>query len=161
MKNLTREEEHAEMEKSEQDEINRLVARHMNMLGRLLDSDAGYRGLYGGLTKDEIRARKQLAAGEEITDWMSPDELAANIFRASHAETKLLRERIQDQHDIDQVHFQIGQIVRQALVKMGCAMPEDLPVPEKSARQSLQEELLWLKQSDTFDPFEMSSEGDM
>ena len=56
--------------------------------------DHGYRGLYGGETTRDIAARKGLGRGHQILDWMGPDELAANLFRASQTEQKLRREPI-------------------------------------------------------------------
>jgi hypothetical protein len=32
--------------------------------------NAGYRGLYGGLTEDDIHALKKLELGDEISNWM-------------------------------------------------------------------------------------------
>jgi hypothetical protein len=137
-----------------QQDFNRIVEQHMDMLSRLLASDSGYRGLYGGLTKSEIHARKRLSPGEEITNWMSPEELATNIFRASQAEALLRREQVEDEANREQVHFQVGQLVRQALAEIGNTMPEDLPTPARSARQSLREELNWLKHNGEFDSLE-------
>lgn len=48
--------------------------------------DHGYRGLYAGETARDIAARKELKRGQSILDWMGPDELAANLFRASQTE---------------------------------------------------------------------------
>ncbi|HKS68839.1 MAG TPA: BRO family protein [Ktedonobacterales bacterium] len=56
--------------------------------------DHGYRGLYAGETARDIATRKGLAKGQQILDWMGPDELAANLFRASQTEQKLRREPI-------------------------------------------------------------------
>ena len=51
--------------------------------------DHGYRGLYAGETAKDIAARKGLAKGQRILDWMNSDELAAILFRASLTEQKL------------------------------------------------------------------------
>lgn len=48
--------------------------------------DHGYAGLYGDERAKDIHARKGLEKGEQILDWMGPDELAANLFRASLTE---------------------------------------------------------------------------
>jgi DNA-damage-inducible protein D len=48
--------------------------------------DHGYMGLYAGEKTKDIAARKGLAKGQQILDWMGPDELAANLFRASLTE---------------------------------------------------------------------------
>lgn len=48
--------------------------------------DAGYRGLYGGMTARDIAERKGLSNDEEILDWMGGEELAANLFRIGTAD---------------------------------------------------------------------------
>lgn len=54
----------------------------------------GYKGLYGGLGRKEIHARKGLKQSQEILDHMGHEELAANLFRATQTEAKLRREHI-------------------------------------------------------------------
>jgi hypothetical protein len=43
-------------------------------LAKIIRSDMGYKGLYGGLTENDIHALKQLAPDEEISNWMSSEE---------------------------------------------------------------------------------------
>lgn len=50
----------------------------------------GYMGLYGGLTAQGIHQRKNLKKSQQILDHMGSTELAANLFRATQAEEKLL-----------------------------------------------------------------------
>ncbi len=45
--------------------------------------NAGYMGLYGGLTIDDIHERKKLKDNEKILDFMGSTELIANLFRIS------------------------------------------------------------------------------
>jgi len=45
--------------------------------------DAGYKGLYGGLGVDAIKARKGVDPKEQLMDRMDTTELAANLFRMS------------------------------------------------------------------------------
>lgn len=45
--------------------------------------NAGYMGLYGGLTVDDIHKRKNLKDNEKIFDFMGSTELIANLFRIS------------------------------------------------------------------------------
>lgn len=42
--------------------------------------DMGYKGLYGGFTENDIHALKQLAPGEEISDWMVSEELTSSVL---------------------------------------------------------------------------------
>ena len=50
----------------------------------------GYKGLYGGLGQAEIHERKGLKKSQKILDHMGHEELAANLFRATQTEAKLL-----------------------------------------------------------------------
>jgi DNA-damage-inducible protein D len=98
--------------------------------------DWGYRGLYAGETARDIAARKGLSRGQKILDWMGPDELAANLFRASQTEQKLRREPIQGKTEANQTHFQVGHQVRRFIVdELGNAPPEQLPTPDVSIQE--------------------------
>ncbi len=89
--------------------------------------DRGYRGLYAGETARDIAARKGLKRGQAILDWMGPDELAANLFRASQTEQKLRREPIQGKTEANQTHFEVGRAVRGFIIGQGNTPPEQLP----------------------------------
>src|SRR5512136_495637 len=54
--------------------------------------DAGYKGLYGGLGSEQIKAHKQIAPSENLLDRMGTTELAANQFRMTQTREKLNRE---------------------------------------------------------------------
>lgn len=77
---------------------NRKLAQTAHEAGVITRSDhadfanAGYEGLYGGLIEDDIHALKQLAPGEEISNWMASEELADNIFRAAQTDATMRRE---------------------------------------------------------------------
>lgn len=43
----------------------------------------GYKGLYGGLSRQDIHDRKGLKKSQDILDHMGSTELAANLFRAT------------------------------------------------------------------------------
>lgn len=92
--------------------------------------DHGYRGLYGGETARDIAARKGLAKGQQILDWMNADELAANLFRASQTEQKLRREPIEGRTEANQTHHKVGKAVRAFIIEQGNLPPEELPTPE-------------------------------
>lgn len=95
----------------------------------------GYKGLYGGLDAKDIHERKGLKKNQKILDHMGSTELAANLFRATQAEDKLRRENIKGKNKANQIHFEVGTIVRQTIERLGGTMPEDLPVAEKRVRQ--------------------------
>ena len=100
----------------------------------------GYQGLYGGLGVREIHARKGLKKGQKILDHMGSTELAANLFRATQTDEKLRRDKVQGKIAAGQVHYTVGQKVRQTIKELGGTMPEDLPTPEKSIQQLEQEQ---------------------
>ncbi len=97
--------------------------------------DAGYRGLYGGMTARDIADRKGLSDGEEILDHMGGAELAANLFLITQTEEKMRREGTDTPAKANAAHYEVGTIVREAIERVGGTMPEDLPTPEKSIRE--------------------------
>lgn len=90
----------------------------------------GYRGLYNGLTADDIHKKKRLRKSQHILDHMGATELAANLFRSTQAEEKLRRDRVQGKQNANEVHYQAGVVVRRAIAELGGTMPEDLPTVE-------------------------------
>lgn len=92
--------------------------------------DHGYKGLYGGLTAQDIHVRKQLIKGKHILDHMGSTELAANLFRATQTEEKIKREQIKGKDRANRTHFEVGQKVRKTIEELGGPMPENLPSPE-------------------------------
>jgi DNA-damage-inducible protein D len=97
--------------------------------------DAGYRGMYNGERENDIHARKGLAKGEKILDWMGSEELAANLFRITQTEAKLRRGEASTREEANQTHYAMGKAVRQFIADQGGTMPEDLPTPAQSIRQ--------------------------
>ena len=95
----------------------------------------GYMGLYNGLKAQDIKERKGLKKNQNILDFMGSTELAANLFRATQTEEKLRRENIRGKDEANQTHYEVGKKVRQTIADLGGTMPEDLPTPEKSAKQ--------------------------
>lgn len=108
--------------------------------------NAGYMGLYGGLTVDDIHRKKGLAVGQKILDYMGSTELAANLFRISQTEEKLRKDNVDDALTATAVHHSVGKEVREAIEKIGGTMPEDLPTPDKSIAQIEKEQMERLKQ---------------
>lgn len=94
--------------------------------------DAGYRGLYGGMTARDIAQNKGLAEGEEILDHMGSEELAANLFRITQTEAKMKREGVSSPVAANATHFEVGRTVRKTIEELGGTMPEDLPTPDRS-----------------------------
>lgn len=105
----------------------------------------GYQGLYGGLGKREIAAKKGLKPTADILDHMGSTELAANLFRATQTDEKLRREHIKGKAAANKTHYDVGRKVRQTIEDLGGTMPEDLPTPEKSIKQIEREQRKELK----------------
>ncbi len=111
--------------------------------------NAGYMGLYGGLTVEDIHRKKNLKENEKILDFMGSEELAANLFRITQTEAKLKREKVKNKEKANQTHYTVGKTVRKAIKDIGGTMPEDLPTPEKSIKQVEKEQLKRLKDKKT------------
>lgn len=107
--------------------------------------NAGYMGLYGGLTAADIHRRKKLKKSEKILDHMGSEELGANLFRITQTEAKIRREKTYGLEQASGVHYQVGQTVRKAISENEGTMPEDLPTPQKSIAQIGKEQLKKLK----------------
>ena len=104
--------------------------------------NAGYQGLYDGLTKSDIHERKGLSKSQDILDHMGSTELAANLFRATQTEEKLRKEGIKGKENANKVHRQVGAKVRKAIKDIGGTMPEDLPVAESIKKLERKEKKL-------------------
>jgi DNA-damage-inducible protein D len=97
--------------------------------------NCGYKGLYNGETADDIAKRKKLRYREDILDNMGSDELIANLFRISQTEQKLNKERVNTEKEANEIHYDVGKKVRNAILNIGGDMPEDLPTPKKSLKE--------------------------
>ncbi len=96
--------------------------------------DHGYRGLYGGEAARDIAARKGVKPGQ-ILDWMSPDELAANLFRASLADQRLRNGDAGNKTEANRVHHETGAAVRRVIIEQGATLPEQMPTPDVSIQE--------------------------
>lgn len=94
----------------------------------------GYKGLYGGLTMQDIHENKKLKKSQKILDHMNSEELAANLFRATQADAKIKREDIKGQSSANLAHYEVGQKVRNTITSLGGTMPEELPTPDAIGR---------------------------
>ena len=82
--------------------------------------------MYGGLDANDIHDRKGLKKSQKILDHMGSEELAANLFRATQADAKLRREKIQGEMNANLTHYAVGQKVRKTIEELGGTMPEEL-----------------------------------
>ena len=81
---------------------------------------------------------------------MGSTELAANLFRATQTDEKLRRDKVKDKRQANDTHFQVGRKVRRTIEELGGTMPEDLPTPDKSAKQVRTEQRNRLEQCRSF-----------
>ncbi|MCI8290918.1 MAG: DNA damage-inducible protein D [Clostridia bacterium] len=95
----------------------------------------GYRGLYNGENAKDIAVRKGISEKEDILDYMSSTELAANLFRITQTDEVLKNKNIDNENDACKTHHNVGQAVRQTIKRIGGTMPEDLSTPSKSAKE--------------------------
>ncbi len=102
--------------------------------------DAGYKGLYGGLGSEAIRARKRIPAADNLMDRMDATELAANQFRMTQTREKLAREGIKGEQRAIQTHQDVGREVRAAIQRIGGTLPENILPAEhiKNVEQRVQ-----------------------
>jgi DNA-damage-inducible protein D len=73
--------------------------------------NAGYRGLYQE-TRQQIRDRKGLTRGKDISDYMGSLETAANIFRAALAHQMMDDRSVTDLSRANATHHEAGDSVR-------------------------------------------------
>ena len=101
---------------------------HDRMFG--IFHDAGYKGLYGGLGVEAIKARKRIPENEQLMDRMDTTELAANQFRMTQTRDKLARQQVHTQEQAIQTHKLVGQEVREAIKRIDGTLPENLSPAE-------------------------------
>lgn len=92
--------------------------------------DAGYKGLYGGLGNEQIKARKNIPPKDNLLDRMNATELAANQFRMTQTRDKLARDGVKNQQHAIRTHEQVGKEVRDAIKRIGGDLPETIPPAE-------------------------------
>lgn len=105
----------------------------------------GYQGLYGGLSVSEIHDLKKLDERDKILDFMGSEEMIANLFRISQTQSKIKRENIKNKELASHAHFTVGKEVREAIMRLGGVVPENLPTPKKSILKLEKEAIKELK----------------
>ena len=134
---------------------NQMLAEAAHKAGVITDEEfaqfqnAGYMGLYGGETVQDIHSRKRLSHKHKILDYMNSQELIANLFRISLAEEKIRIERIQGIDAASETHNRIGLEVRQTIKRVGGVLPENQPTPDKSIEEIQKEQIKKLKSQKT------------
>ena len=132
---------------------NQLLAEAAHNAGVITDEEfaifqnSGYTGLYGGLTVADIHDKKGLDEKEKILDFMGSTELIANLFRISQTEEKLKRDEAKSAEEANNIHYDVADKIRKAMIEMGATLPEDLPTPDKSIQVIEREEIRKLRNS--------------
>lgn len=132
---------------------NQLLAEAAHNAGVITDEEfaifqnAGYMGLYGGMTVSDIHAKKGLKKNDKILDYMGSTELITNLFRISQTEEKLKRDEVTTAAAANNTHYEVAEKIRKAIIEMGATLPEDLSVPEKSIQTIEREEIRKLRNS--------------
>ena len=121
-----------------------IVARNVGVRNFDKFHNAGYKGLYGGETANDIAKRKKLRYREDILDNMNEDELVANLFRINQTKQKLLKDKVQGENNANDIHYEVGKEIRYTIKKLGGTMPEDMLTPNKSLKE-LEKEIKNLK----------------
>ena len=121
-----------------------MVARNVGVRNFDKFHNAGYKGLYGGETANDIAKRKKLRYREDILDNMNEDELVANLFRINQTKQKLLKDKVQGENNANDIHYEVGKEIRYTIKKLSGTMPEDMPTPNKSLKE-LEKEIKNLK----------------
>jgi len=77
---------------------------------------------------------------------MGSEEMIANLFRISQTQSKMTRENISSKEYASYTHFTVGKEVREAIMRLGGVMPEDLPTPQKGIVELEREAIKKLKE---------------
>ncbi|OIO44639.1 MAG: DNA damage-inducible protein D [Parcubacteria group bacterium CG1_02_37_13] len=95
-------------------------------------NDAGYKGLYG-MPLADIEHKKGIKKGEFL-DRAGITELAANLFRITQTDEKIIKDNIKGDDLASRTHFMVGGKVRQTIKDIGGTTPENLP-PERHIKE--------------------------
>jgi len=81
-------------------------------------------------SKADIRKYKGLKKSDNLLDRIGRTELAANEFRITQTEEKLIRDGADTEQKAIITHKKVGSEIRDVIKKLGGTMPEDLPAEE-------------------------------
>lgn len=95
--------------------------------------NAGYRGMYN-LDLRQIRRLKGIPDGRSPLDFMGKTELAANLFRITQTEEKIVNEDIHGQQPLERAAAHVGREVRATMERISGTRPERLP-PAQDIRE--------------------------
>ncbi len=113
-----------------------------------LFTDAGYRGLYGGMSLAEVRRERGVPDNDELLDRVGPLELAAHDFRITLTEDRLNRDSVKSEQHAMLTHRKVGEEVREVIRRDNGKSPENLPLAP-SIRKFVNRERKKLKDATT------------
>jgi len=122
--------------------------------------NAGYAGLYGGETVEDIHARKNLQPKDKILDFMNSSELAANLFRITLADDKMKKDNVNTPAGAMHAHSVAGQEVREAIIRADAILPENQPTPKKSVDEIAKEQIAEIKRRAKIKPLMLDDDYD-
>jgi DNA-damage-inducible protein D len=91
-------------------------------------NNMGYLGLYG-MSLPKIKKRKGIGK-DDVLDRAGATELAANLFRITQTDDKIVKDKIKGEGRASMTHYSVGHKVRKTIEQIGGEMPENL-LPEK------------------------------
>jgi DNA-damage-inducible protein D len=100
--------------------------------------NAGYRGMYN-MNFSDLKSYKGAPSGRSLLDFMGKTELAANLFRITQTEEKILNQNVRGQKNLERAHESVGREVRESMQRISGVSPEKLPLSDdiRQVRQGL------------------------
>lgn len=87
--------------------------------------ESGYKGLYGGLSIEEILKKKNISS-RKFLDMVSGTEQAINLIRISQTMEAFKRQAVLSTKKAIDISFKIGKEIRKMLTVVGSEMPENM-----------------------------------
>ncbi|HYD52597.1 MAG TPA: hypothetical protein VEA99_08220 [Gemmatimonadaceae bacterium] len=125
------------------------VAKGAGVADYALFQNAGYRGLYN-MNLSDLKRLKGVPGDRTLLDFMGREELAANLFRITQTESKIRKENVRGQYNLERTAESVGKHVRKTIEEIGGTMPERLPPAEdlKAVKSGLKKTHRELKKLD-------------
>lgn len=106
------------------------IAKRAGVEDYALFRNAGYRGMYNMNLADLKRQKGISNVKRTLLDYMGSYELAANLFRVKQTEEEIKNGNIFGQVELENTALNVGQDVRNVMIKRNGKKPEDLPIEE-------------------------------
>lgn len=136
-------------ELTEQEKSIASVAKRAGVINYPLFQNAGYRGMYNMNLKDLNRLKK-VPDKEALLDYMGKNELAANLFRITQTEQKIINDKVLGQKKLEATAKDVGGKVRKAMIEISGTPPEKLAIDAKISivRKNIKESHKQIKKID-------------